>query len=460
MPTCRINGQTVTFRDGATILETARQAGIDIPTLCYIKNLNRPAACRMCVVEIEGMAKLMPACVTKAQEGMAIQTESEKVVESRKKTLDLMCQNHRMDCEYCPNYTFCELHALLRRYGVDDRLYSQVYHSRNADETSPCIVRDPSKCVLCRRCVSACQKQGLSVPGPLHRAFGTKIGTIVPLGESDCMGCGQCVRNCPTGALFVRNDSDELLRAVNRKKHIVFGITRHTAENIGRFFGEREPADHMGKLFALLKKAGAEAVFDVTDWGDDTLQSAAKAVKAATGSAAVTRCPAAAKALAGEMELIQIPSTEQVFASKMRTEYASANGLSPEDIFTVYVSPCSAAKREHESDLVLTTTELHAWLMRVCVSKFTLRDVWNKTQPEELPSREEGPSWYEKLRDFCGVGIKLALADGLAQARTLVNSGEQKIAVWACPRGCVNGGGQFRAEAWKALGGSGKEIKQ
>ena len=148
MPSCKINGQTVTFQDGATILETARQAGIDIPTLCYIKDLNRPAACRMCVVEIEGMAKLMPACVTKAQDGMVVQTESEKVIASRKKTLDLMCQNHRMDCEYCPNYTFCELHALLRRYGVDDRPYSQVYHERNADESSPCIVRDTSKCVL------------------------------------------------------------------------------------------------------------------------------------------------------------------------------------------------------------------------------------------------------------------------------------------------------------------------
>ena len=460
MPSCKINGQVVTCPEGTTVLEAARQAGIDIPTLCYIRDLNRPAACRMCVVEIEGMPKLMPACVTKVQDGMDIRTESEKVVESRKKTLDLMCKNHRMDCEYCPNYTFCELHTLLRRYGVDDRPYSQVYHPRNADETSPCIVRDPSKCVLCRRCVSACQKQGLSVPGPLHRAFSTKIGTIVPLGESDCMGCGQCVRNCPTGALFVRNDSDELLRAANRKKHIVFGITRHTAEDIGRFFGEREPVDHMGKLFALLKRAGAEAVYDVTNWEDETLQNAVKAVKEASGPAAVTRCPAAAKALAGEIELIQIPSTEEVFADKVRTEYAATHGLSPEDMFTVYVSPCSAAKREHACDLVLTTTELHAWLMRVCVSKFTLREVWNKTQPEELPAREDEPSYYEKLQALCEPDIKIIQADGLAQAREHAGNGEQLIAVWACPGGCVNGGGQFRAEAWKALAGNGKENRR
>lgn len=459
MPSCKINGRTVTCPEGTTILEAARQAGIDIPTLCYLRDLNHPAACRMCVVEIEGMPRLIPSCVTPVKDGMDIRTESEKAVASRKKTLDLMCRNHRMDCEYCPNYTFCELHALLRRYGVDDRPYSQVYHERNADESSPCIVRDPSKCVLCRRCVSACRKQGLSVPGPLHRAAGTRIGTIVPVGESDCMGCGQCVRNCPTGALFVRNDSDELLRAVNRKKHIVFGVTRQTAENIGRFFGEREPADHMGRLFALLKKAGAEAVFDVTDWEDETLSAAAEAVQAASGPVAITRCPAAARALSREMELVRIPSTEAVFDQKIRAEYAPARGLAQEDVFTVYVSPCTAAKRGHICDLALTTTELHAWLTRVCVSRFTLREVWNRTVSETLPAKENGPSYYEKLQARCGKDVRIVTADGLVQARELAENGEQRIAVWACPGGCENGGGQFRAEAYKALADYEKERR-
>ena len=451
MPICNINGQPVTFREGDTILETARSAEISIPTLCYLKDLNRPAACRICVVEVEGMPRLVPACSTPAREGMVVHTESEKVVTSRKRTLDLMCRNHRMDCEYCPNYTFCELHALLRRYGIDDRPYSQTYHPRNADESGRCIVRDPSKCVLCRRCVAACQRQGLDVIGPLKRAAEIKIGGVVSIADGACMGCGQCVRHCPTGALFIRSDSDEIFRALNQKKHIVFGLTRQTAENIGLFFGEQQPADHMGKLFALLKKAGAAAVYDVTGWEDRGLERAAaltaERLVGTDGPVVVTKCPAAAKALP---DALKLSSAEEMFHSYVHGEYAPAYRIQAEDIFTVYVSPCTAAKRAHTSDLVLTTTELYAWLNRVCVSKFTLRQVWERTATEALPSREPDRDWQEHLRER--LGIEVHSADSIPEAKEMIKQGARLVTVRACPGGCQQGGGQFRAHGYQDKG--------
>ena len=400
MPVCNINGQTVTFREGDTILEAARNAGISIPTLCYLKDLNRPAACRMCVVEVEGLPRLAPACATPAKEGMVVLTESEKAVDSRKRTLDLLCRNHRMDCEYCPNYTFCELHALLRRYGIDDRPYSQVYHPRNADESGECIVRDPSKCVLCRRCLAACQRQGLDVIGPLNRAAVTKVGAAVSIADSDCAGCGQCVRSCPTGALFVKDDTDLLWRARNNKKKIVLGIMPETAHNIGRFFGARVDHNDYGRLTTVCKKVGAYEVFDLTGLRETVL---------AELDGAGTCCPA--HLLPG---IAHTREPETVFHEKVLEKYPD---VPREELFVVYVSGCTAAKRSHQCDAVLTTTELFQWIQRACVSKFTTLQVWKTTADAQL------------VRLFRAV----ALRDGL----------EPRL---ACPGGCENGGGQFRAQ--------------
>ena len=406
MPACNINGQTVTFREGDTILEAARNAGISIPTLCYLKDLNRPAACRMCVVEVEGLPRLVPACATPAKEGMVVRTESEKAVDSRKRTLDLLCRNHRMDCEYCPNYTFCELHALLRRYGIDDRPYSQVYHPRNADESGERIVRDPSKCVLCRRCVAACQRQGLDIIGPLNRAAGTKIGVVVSIADSACTGCGQCVRSCPTGALFVKDDTDLLWRARNNKKKIVLGVMPETAHNIGRFFGAREDCDDFGRLAAVCKKVGACEVFDLTGLRETVL---------AELDGPGTCCPAHML-----RDIAHTKEPETIFHEKVLEYFPD---VPREELFIVYISGCTAAKRSHRCDAVLTTTELFQWIQRACVSKFTALDVWKKAadmEPVQL--------FHE------------AAPQGGFEPR------------WACPGGCENGGGQFRIQG--SIGGA------
>ena len=455
---CVINGEDVSCESGTTILEAARATGIAIPTLCYRKDLNRPASCRMCVVEVQGMPRLAASCSTEVTEGMQIETESERVLESRRRTLDLMCRRHRMDCEYCPDYTFCELHAQIRSLGLDDRKYSQVYHERNADESSKCIVRDNSKCIRCRRCVAACGKQGVEAIGALHRAEYTSVGVALPMAETDCVGCGQCVKNCPTGALFIRDDTDLLWRAKNNKKKIVMGIMPETARGIVRFFGNREDADEMGRIAAVAKKIGAEEVFDLTGMNLQNVgETAEKIAGHREGPITVSMCPAAKKHYAGDNHFIPLTSPEKLFHDTVLKHYEKL-GIPKEELFIVYVSACSAEKNEHVCDAVLTTTELYQWIMRACVSRFTMLDVWEKTEPvvaarlaEPVCDGETSDflECVEKvLREKYQISLSLEEADGfLALDESRAN--HAVTFVHACPGGCVNGGGQFRVQGYQ-----------
>lgn len=400
---CNIDGVDVQCESGQTVLEAARSAGLHIPTLCYFAGLNQIGACRMCVVEIKGMPRLMPACTTQVKDGMVIRTASRQVVDSRKRTLDILCKRHRMDCEYCPDYTFCELHALVREMGLDDRKYANVYHARNADESSPCIVRDNSKCVRCRRCVATCKAQGVEAIAALHRAEDTIMGAQVPLAETDCNGCGQCVRNCPTGALFVRDDTDLLWRALNNRKKLIFGIMPETANNIGRFFGAKTDNNELGRLATVCKKAGAYEVFDLTGLKET-------AVKDLGGKG--TLCPA--HMFRGKPHGRDL---EEIFLERALKQYPNTPR---EDLFFVYFSGCTAAKQNHKCDAVLTTVELFHWVQRACVSKFTTLDVWKKAE-ESTPRR--------------------LLGSVLEPERTELT--------WVCPGGCQNGGGQFRTQGFQ-----------
>ena len=362
---CKINGREITCEAGTTILEAARAAGIDIPTLCYLKDVNKAGACRMCVVEIAGMPRLMAACTTAVTEGAEIFTESEKVVLSRKTTLDLFCKRHRMDCEYCPDYTYCELHALIRKYGLDERRYSQVYHPRNADETSASIVRDPSKCIRCRRCVATCKNQGVEAVSALNRAAATTVGAVIPMADTVCIGCAQCVKNCPTGALSVRDETDLLLRAHNEKKIMVFGIMPETAQNIGKFFGEKEPENEMGRIAAIARKAGVDAVYNLSGIGALAAQEASEQIRKkqekSKGAILAAACPGIWHYFKENDNLVKIKSNEALFHQMVTEEYRRM-GISGEQLFVVYISPCAAVKREHVCDAVLTTTELYQWI--------------------------------------------------------------------------------------------------
>ena len=451
---CRINGREIVCEAGTTVLEAARAAGIDIPTLCYLKDINKLGTCRMCVVEITGMPRLMAACTTVVADGMEVFTESEAVVSSRRTTLDLICRRHRMDCEYCPDYTYCELHTLIRKYGLDERKYSQIYHPRNADESSASIVRDPSKCVRCRRCIATCKRQGVEAISALHRAADTTIGSVIPMSDTTCVGCAQCVKNCPTGALSIKDETDLLWRAHNEKKTIVFGIMPETARNIGKFFGEKGSRNEIGRIAVIAKKIGVDAVYDLSGIGTLAIKDACRKIRErqnkSNAAVLATACPGAIRFFKDYDELVKIETNEALFCQIVTDEYEHM-GISREQLHIVFISPCAAGKQEHTCDAVLTTTELFQWMLRACVSRFTLRKIWDSAKPEDaqvLKALEGLPNHTD---------IKIDLESLLGQAISKV----ERFTDWktppkepgiyilsACPGGCINGGGQFRTQGF------------
>ena len=214
----KINGIEVEAPKNATILEAARIAGIRIPTLCYMKEINAIGACRICVVEVKGARALAAACVYPVNEGMEVFTNTPKLREYRKMTLELILSNHRMDCLSCTRSGTCELQALAQEYGVDQkRFLGSEDLSPDIEASAPHLVRDNSKCILCRRCVAVCkQNQRVAVIGPNNRGFATHIASAfeMPLAETSCVNCGQCIAVCPTGALMERDDTEKVWEAL------------------------------------------------------------------------------------------------------------------------------------------------------------------------------------------------------------------------------------------------------
>ena len=206
-----IDNQKYLADDNETILQVCRRNQIEIPTLCYLAGINEPASCRVCVVEVEGARNLVTACSTKIKKDMVVKTNSNKVLRARKNALELLLSNHNKNCLNCPKNLKCDLQKLTEQFHCDTEKFAGEVNKYVIDDSNYSIVRDPSKCILCGKCVSVCSKrQGCSAITKINRGFETKIGTSFdrPMQESPCVGCGQCVLVCPTGALTVKNDSD------------------------------------------------------------------------------------------------------------------------------------------------------------------------------------------------------------------------------------------------------------
>ena len=268
----KINGMPFSVEKNTTILDACRQFGIKIPTLCFLRDMNEIGACRMCVVEVKGARSLVAACVYPIdREGTEIFTNTPKVQEARRTTLELILSNHDKKCLSCPRSNNCELQQLCKEYGVDESKFEGANPVQPIDTSTAHLIRNNNKCILCRRCVAACKEQHVGVIGPNHRGFDSTIGCAFDqnLGDVACVSCGQCTVVCPTGALVVKDETQKVFEAIADPEKVVIVQTAPAVRAaIGEEFGMPIGTNAEGKMVASLKRLGFDKVFD-TNFGAD-----------------------------------------------------------------------------------------------------------------------------------------------------------------------------------------------
>ncbi len=398
MVNVKINGIAVSVPKGSTILEAARYAGVEIPTLCFLKEINEIGACRICVVEAsEGgrPARLVTACVYPVSEGMEVTANSKKVQDCRRTTLELILSTHEKKCLSCVRSTNCELQKMCRDYGVEDSgQYDGFRPHYELDTSAPHLVRDNNKCILCRRCVAACKQQFVSVIGANDRGIDTHIACAFekPLDETPCVSCGQCITHCPTGALQERDDTAKVWDALNDPEKIVIVQTAPAVRAaLGEEFGLPIGTNVEGKMVAALRRLGFDQVFDTDCAADFTIVEEAnelvERIKTGGTLPMITSCsPGWVKFC--EMyypdqigHLSSCKSPQNMMGGLIKTYYAEKNGIDPEKIVSVSVMPCTAKKFEvareeltenglPDVDISITTRELARMIDRAGI-KFT-----------------------------------------------------------------------------------------
>ncbi|MBR4910996.1 MAG: [Clostridia bacterium] len=379
-----INGIAVSVPKGSTILEAARKAGVEIPTLCFMKDKNEIGACRICVVEAnEGRGfRMVTACVYPASEGMVVLTNTEKIQKSRKTTLELILSTHDKKCLSCARSTNCELQKLCRDYGVEDSAFDGFKPHYELDYSTPHLVRDNNKCILCRRCVAACREQYVGVIGANDRGIDTNIGQAfnLSLNNTPCISCGQCTVVCPTGALTVRDDTDKIWAALaDPEKKVIVQTAPSVRAQLGECFGMPIGTNVEGKMAAALRRMGFHRVFD-TDFGADLtiVEEANELVERVKNGGVLPMITSCSPGWVKFCEfyypdllphLSTCKSPQQMTGAVIKTYWAEKNGVDPKNIVSVSVMPCTAKKfeigRDDQSaagvpdvDIAITTREL------------------------------------------------------------------------------------------------------
>lgn len=396
----KINGISVSVEKCSTILDAARAAGVEIPTLCFMKEKNEIGACRICVVEAnEGRGfRIVTACVYPVSEGMEVLTNTEKIQKARRTTLELILSTHEKKCLSCVRSTNCELQKLCRDYGVEESAFEGFKPTYELDTSTPHLVRDNNKCVLCRRCVAACNEQYVGVIGANNRGIDTAIGTPFEVGLSNvpCISCGQCTVVCPTGALVEKDDTDKIWTALaDPDKHVVVQTAPSIRATLGECFGMPIGTNVEGKMVAALRRLGFDKIFD-TDFAADLtiVEEANELVERIKNNGTLPMITSCSPGWVKFCEyyypdmlehLSTCKSPQQMAGAVIKTYYADKMGIDPKDIVSVSVMPCTAKKfeigREDQSaagvpdvDIAITTRELSRMIMRAGINFTNLPD--------------------------------------------------------------------------------------
>lgn len=489
MVSLEIDGQQVEVDQGTTILEAATQIGIDIPTLCYLKDINVEGACRVCLVEVEGEPKLAASCVYKVCQGMKVKTSTPEVIKARKQMIELLLSDHPNACLTCIANQNCELQSLAKRYDVRGLRFKGERRQIPIDDLSPSIVREPEKCIMCRRCITVCKKVvTASIYDVNERGFHAFAAPAMNDSQIDtpCTYCGQCILICPTGALHEQRQDTELVweALADPNKHVLIQTAPSIRSTIGEMFGMPIGSLVTGQLVAALKRVGFDKVFDDCFGADVVvMEEGAEFIKRYQAGQRLPQftscCPGWVKFAENfypELlpHLSTVRSPQQVFGALSKTYYAELAKINPQDIFCVSTMPCIAKKFEARRpemkindlrtvDAVLTTRELGQIIKQAGldlknlpkedydepmgyasgagvifgagggVMEATLRTVY-----EKLTNKKLKPSQYKAIRSDSYAAIDLeinqqpmrfAVARGLGNARHLIDrilNGEEK----------------------------------
>ncbi len=505
--TLTIDGKEVKAPKGSTVLEAARSAGVHIPTLCFLKDINEIGACRMCIVDV-GARSFQAACMYPVSEGLKVTTNSPKIRETRKVTLELILSSHEKKCLTCVRSGNCELQKLAKDLNIKDIRFEGELQSYPIDDLSHSVVRDPNKCILCRRCVSVCKNvQTVSAIETMDRGFKTIVASPfhMPLKDTPCVNCGQCIVACPVGALREKSSSDKVWEALSNKDlHVVVQTAPAVRAGLGEEFDYPIGTRVTGKMVSALKMLGFAKVFDTDTAADLTIME--------EGTELVDRLknngklPLITSCSPGWIKFCEhfypdmldnlstCKSPQNMFGAVLKSYYAEKMGIDPSKIFVVSVMPCTAKKYEAERpelastgypdiDEVLTTRELAEMIKEAGIDFRNLEDsqfddpmgeatgagvIFGATGgvmeaalrsvPYLLTGKDDDNVDVKIVRgveavkeaevEVAGVKIKAAVVHGLGNARKVldkIRAGEadyQFIEIMACPGGCVNGGGQ------------------